>query len=270
MNFVKTQMSLNRLIDNSDRVRWALLVAVTIIFTILLYPNLVVKKYSYKLGDVVTRDIKAAKNFLIEDKDATEASRKQAVENVLTVYDHDVNISTKTNQKIKKAFDDLRATLETIKSIGSLKKSETSSSGNEEQKLTLHNLIWQKKTDFEEKIGISVSDADYKTLELEAFPSDISNLISTILTEIFDNGVVANKEMLLKETDRGIILSDIKTKNEMLVYDLKHFYGLDQAKIMVTVLGNPILRNKTPELRNLIVDFEARESCFEEWDCRAL
>jgi len=258
MNFVKTQMSLNRLIDNSDRVRWALLVAVTIIFTILLYPNLVVKKYSYKLGDVVTRDIKAAKNFLIEDKDATEASRKQAVENVLTVYDHDVNISTKTNQKIKKAFDDLRATLETIKSIGSLKKSETSSSGNEEQKLTLHNLIWQKKTDFEEKIGISVSDADYKTLELEAFPSDISNLISTILTEIFDNGVVANKEMLLKETDRGIILSDIKTKNEMLVYDLKHFYGLDQAKIMVTVLGNPLLRNKTPELRNLIVDFAKR------------
>ena len=80
MNIIKTQLSLNRLIDNSDSVRWALLVAVTIVFTILLYPNLVIKKYSYKLGDVVTRDIKAAKNFLIEDKDATEAGRKQAVE----------------------------------------------------------------------------------------------------------------------------------------------------------------------------------------------
>jgi len=258
MNLEKTQMSLNRLIDDSDRVRWALLIAVTIIFTILLYPNLVIKKHSYKLGDVVTRDIKAVKNFLIEDKNATEASRKQAVENVLTVYDHDVNISQKTNQRIKKAFDDLRATIETIKSIDSLKKSETSPSENEEQKLTVHNLIWQKKTGFEEKIGISVSDADYKTLELEAFSSDISNLISTISAEIYDNGVVANKEMLLKEADRGIILSDIKTKNEMLVYDLKHFYGLDQAKIMVTVIGNPILRNKTPDLRNLIVDFAQR------------
>jgi putative nucleotidyltransferase with HDIG domain len=174
------------------------------------------------------------------------------------VYDHDVNISQKTNQRIKKAFDDLRATLETIKSIDGLKKSETSTSENEEQKLTAHNLIWQKKTDFEEKIGISVSDADYKIIELEAFSSDISNLISTILAEIFDNGVVANKEMLLKEADRGIILSDIKTKNEMLVYDLKHFYGLDQAKIMVTVIGNPILRNKTTDLRNLIVDFAQR------------
>jgi len=252
MNIVKTQISLNRLIESSDSVRWALLVAVTIIFTILLYPNLVIEKHSYKLGDVVTRDIKAAKNFLIEDKDATENSRKQAVENVLTVYDHDVNISAKTDQRIKNAFEDLRVLSETLKSI---EKSESPSSENEEKKLTLHNLIWQKKTDFVEKIGISVSDADYKILELEAFSSDISNLISGILTEIYDNGVVANKEMLLKETDRGIILSDIKTKNEMLVYNLKHFYGLDQAKTMIKVIGNPILQNKTPDLRNLIVDF---------------
>ena len=255
MNIVKTQISLNRLIESSDSVRWALLVAVTIIFTILLYPNLVIEKHSYKLGDVVTRDIKAAKNFLIEDKEATEASRKQAVENVLTVYDHDVNISTKTDQRIKKAFDEIRATLETILSIDNLKNSEASSSENDEQKLIIHNLIWQKKADFEERIGISVSDADYKLLELEAFSSEISNLISGILAEIYDNGVVANKEMLLKETDRGIILSDIKTKNEMLVYNLKHFYGLDQAKTMVKVIGNPILQNKTPDLRNLIVDF---------------
>jgi len=258
MNILKTQISLNRLIDNSDSVRWALLIAVTIVFTILLYPNLVIKKHSYKLGDVVTRDIKAVKNFLIEDKDATEASRKQAVENVLTVYDHDVNISTKTSLKTKKAFDDLRAMLETIKSIDSLKKTETSSSENEEQKLIAHNLIWQKKADFEEKIGLSVNDADYKILELEAFSGDISKFISSILKEIFDNGVVANKEMLLKETDRGIILSDIKTKNEMLVYNLKHFYGLDQAKTMVKIIGNPILQNKTQDLRNLIVDFAQR------------
>ncbi|MGD8980567.1 MAG: HD domain-containing protein, partial [Desulfobacterales bacterium] len=92
-------------------------------------------------------------------------------------------------------------------------------------------------------------------LELEAFSSDILNLISGILKEIYDNGVVANKEMLLKETDRGIILSDIKTKNEMLVYNLKHFYGLDQAKTMIKVIGDPLLQNKSHDLRNLIVDF---------------
>jgi len=97
-------MSLNRLVDNSDTVRWALLIGLAVVFTFLLYPKLVIKKHTYKLGDVATRDIKAAKDFLIEDEDATEASRKQAVANVLTVYDHDVTLSARINRNVKKSL----------------------------------------------------------------------------------------------------------------------------------------------------------------------
>ena len=255
MNIVKTQMSLNRLVDNSETVRWALLIGLAVVFTFLLYPKLVIKKHTYKLGDVATRDIKAAKDFLIEDEDATEASRKRAVANVLTVYDHDITLSARINRNVKKAFDDIRATLKTTPPADLLNKSQTSATENEETKLAIHNLIWQKKSDFEGKIGIPVSDADYKILEQESFSSDIANLISAILAEIMENGVVANKEILLKESDRGIVLRDIKTKNEMLVYNLKHFYGLDQAKTMVTIIGQPVLQNKNYELKNLIVDF---------------
>ncbi len=255
MNLVKTQISLNRLIENSDSIRWAILVGVTIIFTILLYPNLVIKKQSYKLGDVATRNIKATKDFLIEDMDATEASRKLAVDNVLTVYDHNVTLFVKTSQNVKNALDDLRTIIEISKKENKPEKSEISPSENEDKTLAIHNLVWQKKPEFEEKIGISVSDPNYKTLEIELFSDDISNLISTILKEIMENGVVTNKEMFLKETDRGIILRDIKTKNESLVYNLKHFYGLDQAKTMVKIIGQPILQNKDLAVRNLIVDF---------------
>jgi len=70
-----------------------------------------------------------------------------------------------------------------------------------------------------------------------------------------ENGVVTNKEILLNRSDRGIVLRDIKTKNEKLVYNLKHFYGLDQAKTMVTIIGQPVLQDKNYELKNLIVDF---------------
>jgi putative nucleotidyltransferase with HDIG domain len=258
MNIVKTQMSLNRLIDNSDTVRWSLLIGVAVFFTILLYPNLVIKKHTYKLGDVATRDIKASRDFLIEDEDASEASRKQAVANVLTVYDHDITLSARINRNVITAFDNLRTILETPSTADSLNKPEASASENEEKKLAVHKLIWQKKPDFEAKIGIGISDADYKTLEQEAFSSDIANLIPAVLTEIMENGVVANKELLLKESDRGIILRDIKTKNEMLVYNLKHFYGLDQAKTMVTIIGQPILQNKNHEMKNLIVDLVQR------------
>ncbi len=104
-----------KLFGTSDYVRWGILIGITMIFTIFIFPNLIIKEQSYKIGDVAERDIKATKDFLIEDKDATAISRRQAVENVLTVYDHDVTLVIELTQKIKAAFDDLRSIFETEK-----------------------------------------------------------------------------------------------------------------------------------------------------------
>jgi putative nucleotidyltransferase with HDIG domain len=70
--------------------------------------------------------------------------------------------------------------------------------------------------------------------------------------------VVTNKELLLRETDKGIILRDIRTKKEQVVNKLKHFYGLDQAKTMVGIVARPLLKNIKYTIRNMIVDFSQR------------
>ena len=260
MNLEKSKLAVSKLFGSSNYVRGIILICVTIIFTVLLYPNLVIKKHSYKLGDVAETDIKATKDFLIEHKEATEASRRRAEENVLTVYDYDVTLSDKVNQRVKTAFDDLRAVLEAEKnqSKDAPKQSEAASTDNVEKKPSVHDLLWQKKADFEEKIGISVSDGAYKILEKEAFSHDIENLITRISTEILENGVVTNKELLLRATDKGIILKDIRTKTEQVVHQLKHYYGLGQAKTMVKIIGQPLLKGLNYNLRNMIVDFVQR------------
>jgi putative nucleotidyltransferase with HDIG domain len=260
MKIEKDKISLKKFFGTSDHVRWSILVGVTIIFTILLYPNLVVKKHSYKLGDVAERNIKATKDFLIEDRDATEANRREAVGKVLTVYDHDVTLSETIKQNVKKAFNDIRAVFKAEKNQNkiTLKSSETASNGTIKRATSVHDLIWQQKADFEENIGISVSDGAYKILEKETFLPNIANLICSISKEILDNGVVTNKELLLKETDKGIILRNINTKKELVVHNLKHFYGLDQAKTMVKIIGQPLLENIDYTLRNMIVDFAQR------------
>jgi len=279
MNIGKTKTSVKKFFEDSNHVRWGILVGVTIIFTILLSPNLMVKKHSYKLGDVATNNIKATKDFLIEDEDATETNRREAVKNVLTVYDHNTTLSSKINQNVKRAFNDVRTVIKAVKTQNeiALKPSNTSSTRivkktislhnliwqkksefEEKVGISLHNLIWQKKSEFEEKVGISVSNGAYKILEKEAFSENIANIICSILNEILANGVVANKELLLKETNKSIILNTIKTKEELVVYNLKHFYGLDQAKTMVKIIGQPLLKNIDYTLLNMIVDFTQR------------
>ena len=57
-----------RQIEADPLFRWLMLIMVISVFVILLYPNLVIRRHAYQLGDIVERDIKAPQDFFIEDK----------------------------------------------------------------------------------------------------------------------------------------------------------------------------------------------------------
>jgi len=260
MDIEKAIIELSNAIGSNKYAHWVILMSVTLVFTIFLYPNLVIKTHTYQLGDVAERDIKASKDFLIEDKEATQAKRLEAVEQVLTVYDHDAAFASNISRNVTTAFNDLRVIIKAEKentnaAPAALKTTPDQSAPREK---SLHDLIWSMKEDFAATIGITISKGDYKTLENVSFSENIANLITTITTEILQNGVVANKELLLKETEKGIILRDIGTKTEKSVSKLKHIYSLDQAKTMVRIVGHPLLKNANDAQRNLIVDYAQR------------
>ena len=259
---MKTENYKNSIIssfDKSRRFRWALLIGITGIFIIVLYPRLLMPKHSYQIGDIAERDIKAPEEFFIEDNDATEASRQRAVESVLTVYDYDSNLSVQLGGRLEKAFAQRRAILRAAQNnqeTTSTPEQTLSSSPSLRVKKTdpQSEQLWQSKGDFEAKLGITVSDGAYKLLIRKEFSSDIAELINQILSKILRNGVVTNKAILLKEADKGVVLRDVSTKKERTVTKLKQFYGLDQAKTMVRVVGQPLLKDHNYTLRNLIVD----------------
>ncbi|MFH2218039.1 MAG: HDIG domain-containing metalloprotein [Pseudomonadota bacterium] len=257
----KKKKILLEFLNTSKLVPWAILFGVTIIFTVIQYPKLVITRVSYGLGDVVEKDIKASKNFFIEDEDATNAKRRQAEEEVLTVYDHDVTLASRLSLNVAQAFDDLREVLEpepAVQNESAETKADTGSNVAAAETADKTELIRQMKTDFEKKIGITISSDVYSVLEKEKFAPEISNIITSILIEILDNGVVTNKELLLREIDTGITLRTVGTNEEIVVYKLKKFYGLDQAKTMVRILGQPVLKDMHYNTRNLVVDFVQR------------
>jgi len=261
MNIEKKNKAIRNFFASSKPIRWFILIGFTIIFTIILYPTLIITKHSYKLGDVAERDIKAPKDFLIEDEEATEENRKKAAEEVLTVYDNNASLSVKLGQNVKQSFAEMVDIFEAYKeSQGNATSNEKLKINSDETNkeiipLLLNEKLWQLKESFEEKIGFTVSDDAYKILIEEKFSSNIAHFISRILTEIINNGVVINKDILLKESDKGIILRDVETKTEKIIYNLKLFYGPDQAKTMVRIIGQPMLKDMNYNSVNLIVDF---------------
>jgi putative nucleotidyltransferase with HDIG domain len=254
---VKKKENLRSFLKTGNSVPGVLLVAVLLLYVIILYPNLVITRHDYNVGDVVKNDIKAAKDFFVEDKDATVAKQKQAVAAVLTVYDHDPDILPEITGRVKKAFALLRDVYQSYGVAPAPQPASEQPVSDEPAAavLSLQDLINQQEHDFQKALDIPVSKGAYKILTKDEAALEIEVLIVKIIAEVLDNGVVGNKELLLREGETGITLRNIKTKSEKPVIKLKRFYGLDQAQTMVRIIGQPLLKGLSYSLRNLIVDY---------------
>ncbi|MCP4749024.1 MAG: HDIG domain-containing protein [Desulfobacteraceae bacterium] len=242
--------------------KWLILGAVAIVFASLLYPSLLIKEKNYNLGDISGKDIKASLDFFIEDHAATLKSRKQAVDQVLTVYDYDPRISQKLLVKIRNAFSETRKKTEQAKDRKSAIPNEIQASrakvDREAMAPAQKGGLLTYKDPFETHLGVSISEGAFNLLIKEQFSTYIANTISSIVDEIQTNGIVANKEVLLKELERGIILRDVSDKTETAILSLRQYHGPDQAKTMVRIVGEPLVKNLNYNLVNLIVDIAQR------------
>jgi putative nucleotidyltransferase with HDIG domain len=230
--------ALSVFIGTSPSVLWVLLISLTLLFTLVLSPYKNDVTDTYQQGDVAKRDIKAPRDFFIEDRDATLQNQLATVRAIPFVYDYDPGLFQRIAQRIDQSFAIPR---------------ELFNQEGQEAPPSLAMVMAGRET-FEENLGIPISKGAYTILHKNEFSQDIPQRIKTILKKILDNGVVANKELLLKEEEKGILLKTIDSSQERLVTNLKIFYGPDQAKAMVRIVGNPLLKGLSYGLSNLIVD----------------
>ncbi len=260
------------LLSASPHIRWVLLLSIVATFATALYPSVVVKKHRYQIGDVVKSDIKAAEEFFIEDQAATEGQRRQAIAGVITVYDFNPTIQKTTLTRLNDAFDQLQSiyteTAENLeKQLQALPASPSLSSQTgvitpaeapDLPPLSLAERLLPSKSLFESIIGIEFSNEAFSVLIEHQFSKEIPRLVGAIISQVFANGVVTNKEMLLQESEKGVNLRNLETLSETHVMNLRQYYGPDQARTMVRVIGDPLLKGMNAALLNLVVDISQR------------
>ncbi len=234
--------SVEAFLESKSTILWGILILVTLVFTLVFYPGKNNFITSYTIGDVATEDIKAPKDFFIEDKEATQKKIDEIKNSVRIVYDFDANLKNEIADGVKTNFADLRKLI------------LNRNTNNPETSPPSFETILRKKKNFEETLGIKISNGAFKVLYKNKFSQDIANKIIIIISKILKTGVVANKNLLLKEKDKGIILKTIGSSQEELVTKLKAYYGIEQAETMVRIIGDPLLRNINYNLNNCIVD----------------
>lgn len=230
--------------------RWAILLMLAAIFAVLVFPRSARVHDNYRVGDVAQKDIKAPRDFFIEDAPATEEKRREAEQVAQMVYDLDSQRIAALSQQVPRAFARMRDALvaeELRRELDQARRaSGTAGRVPPTERIALREV-------FAEDLGVAVDPEAFDILAAARFDASIAESIVAIASDILENGVVTGKEMLLREAGRGIVLRDIATQNERVVYDLEKLYAFEEAKNLVPELGEPLLQNVDPPLAEVIV-----------------
>jgi putative nucleotidyltransferase with HDIG domain len=213
---------------------WCILLGLSVIISLLLFPNILTRPKIYKLGDVADRDIKASREFLVENNELSDKSRQDAVRAVLSVYDFGPSAKNVIS-RIKEAFKAGRGYVDELLSV--TRAPENHALQTEKAREGHPTSIVSFKEQFFEILDTSPNDKVFDTLLKSGFPSKAEEAAINLVTQVLNNGVVSNRMMLMSQSGKGIILQDIDTQKEIKVTDLDRFYDLKSAKESVRVQG---------------------------------
>jgi len=201
---------------------WSILLGLSILTSILLYPNILTRPKIYHVGDIADRNIKASCEFLIENKKLTEEGRNAAVRAVLAVYDFD---STGTNavSRIKEAFSTLRNQQNVIHGDKNIHISSEA----------LTKDMDSLKDRFFAILDIPPDDKMFASLMKNGFSKKIEEAASDLVSRVFNIGIVNDKTTLVNQDGKGITLHDINSGEETKVDDLARFYDIKAAKYFI-------------------------------------
>ncbi len=213
--------------------KWLILIGLSIIISLLLFPSILVKPHQYVLGDVADHDIKATRDFLVENEALTEEKRQEAVKEILSVYDFDPT-GDRLVTRVRESFAEGRKYLSEPAPITGEDSSKEPASPAE-----------TFKDRFFEILEIEPDGSLFQALNDSLFPPEIENAVIKLVTQILNRGVVSNRAMLLDEAGKGILLRRVHLEREVKVTDLNRFYDLKQARAFLESQGASFRRFMT-------------------------
>ena len=210
------------------RLKWAILVSLSLIISILQFPNILVGPTSYVVGDIAVRDIKASRDFLVENKEQTEKDREKASRESPSVYDFD-NLSVSLAPSIKTAFEIAR---EYYSKPFDLNAVDQPTLPAQQQTSLGETENYRYATErFFDTLEIPKDDKVFSRLASHGFSSQIEEAIIQLIGEVSNRGIVASKTTLKNQMEKGgIVLHDIFSKREAIATDQDRFNDISGAR----------------------------------------
>src|SRR3989338_3979026 len=182
-----------------------------------------------EVGMIAVRDIKADRNYEVVDEEATDQFRKEAMQNVLPVFDFDEEIGFNASLRISKSFGYLR----------------------QEVKVPWHLVTAQQlqtlKEAFESKLEVVLTPAEWDGLVRTRFSKLTEDQWGALMRVVLSRWIVDSMESLSPYQEKGeIIIRRIRAdaslkpeEKETRVRNLQGLLTVDQSRELVARAAIP-------------------------------
>lgn len=229
----KKQPQWKKLINSIDLryQRYIVMFLLAIVLTVIIIPKGGFTPGYYSIGDIASRDVKASRELLIPDADLTEKKRVEAEDTVLPIYDFDSEAGIGLVNRVQQALDLSR---------NALAEGQTP----DELKSEIENLL-----------GTSLEKKEMSLLIDLAGDDGAARALREALLATMSKKVVANLKLFQTERERGVVVRDLTTDEEVASKDIPDVIGLGDATDLFAELigGNKAIeKGQRQDLRLLV------------------
>lgn len=219
-----------------------MLAGFSLLVSLLLTPSFVFEAPFYQLGDIATQNIKAKRDFLVEDREATSKKREEAARQAAVVYDLDESVLQRVQERLGAAFQAMRDDLREAQL-----PNENQPEGQAESALSslerrpaleatdLRDELLRKKKDFETLLGFQVSEQVFSILLEKRFGKQIQERVTQLLKTTFEQGVVSSKSRLPQGQGERLLIRKILAQEERLSLPPDAFQDAEEARKLIKI-----------------------------------
>lgn len=226
----------------------ALLVALSLAITLILAPRPQKTFDEYQVGDIAREDIRAIKNFLVEDVETSAKRRKEILAGVPPVFDLDEQAAGRIQERLHNALRFMR--LEYQKLAARL---EQSGSPAKAQSAQLWAELQKLRPEFNNLLGAELPPSTFNLLIKNEFSATIEALVNQIISQFCHQGVIS-RSALPKPEPEGILLRRLPSRQEQVTKPPYPFLELDNIRKPVASYCLEVAADFTPADRWLACD----------------
>ena len=217
-------------------IRWTIAICVSAVLSVLLAPQVHFFHPDYKVGSIATRDVRADRDFLVEDRVSTEQKRAEAIRDFKSVYDYDSDTPSNLRAVVTRAFS-------------LAEQAYTPSANRSLKQLPLNQL----RNNFENVLGITLTDEEFYILQKYKFAPYVSDKISRLIAIAYNSNLITNAEFTKQDLGNGIVIRDIKNQMERIENNLKSIQHIDKIDATLLKKASNILDNESGDVKKVIV-----------------